>query len=342
MGTVGLMSKPIMKLRHVFVCGVAGSILAGGMLFAEDSNAPSTAATTAAVYVPDTSHQNDPLPDGVLAWNGLTQETTVAADAGNAHLAFCFTNIAAIHETVLVTNVATISNITTVTNSVLFWFKKNSSVTNLSTATSVTTNHVTKPVPVAILDVHPSCGCTTAQLPPLPWVIPAGSNGQFSLTVNLAGKTGTLFKTVNFKTDKGFKQLMLKITILPPVVPTQSDADRAQAMILAKSDRQAILRGDCATCHVKPGDGKYGKLLYDAVCAICHEAKDRASMVPDLHNIKTPTNLDFWQTWIAHGKAGSLMPAFSTSDGGPLSDMQITSLAQYLLGSIPSQTTSNQ
>jgi hypothetical protein len=27
---------------------------------------------------------------------------------------------------------------------------------------------------VTIADVHPSCGCTTAQLPPLPWGIPAG------------------------------------------------------------------------------------------------------------------------------------------------------------------------
>jgi len=69
----------------------------------------------------------------------------------------------------------------------------------------------------------------------------------------------------------------------------------------------------------KPGEGKYGKALYDAVCAICHEGKDRSTLVPDLHNIKTPTNVDFWQTWIAHGRAGSLMPAFSTADGGPLS-----------------------
>jgi hypothetical protein len=65
-------------------------------------------------------------------------------------------------------------------------------------------------------------------------------------------------------------------------------------------------------------------------------------MVPDLHNIKTPTNVDFWQTWIAHGKAGSLMPAFSTADGGPLSDMQIASLAGYLNATIPSQPTVNK
>ena len=326
-----------MKLRLVFVCGIVGIILSGGRLIAADSNPTNAVAATAAVYVPDTSHKDDPLPDGVLAWNSLSQETTVAADAGNAHFVFSFTNIATVHETALVTNVTTITNITAVTNSFFFWFKKTSFVTNFSMATSITTNNVTKPVPVAILDVHPSCGCTTAQLPPLPWIIAPGTNGQFGLTVDLAGRTGMQIKTVTVKTDKGFKQLILKINILPPVVATQSEADRASALEMAKADRQAVFRGDCAACHVKPGEGKYGKPLYGVVCAICHESKTRASMVPDLHNIKTPTNVDFWQTWIAHGRAGSLMPAFATADAGPLSDMQIASLAGYLNATIPSQ-----
>jgi mono/diheme cytochrome c family protein len=304
---------------------------------AADSSPTNAVATTAAVYVPDTSHQNDPLPDGVLAWNSLSQETTVAADAGSAHFVFSFTNIATVHETVLVTNVTTITNITAVTNSSFFLFKKISFVTNFSTATSITTNNVTRPVPVTILDVQKSCGCTTAELPPLPWIIAPGTNGQLGLTVNLAGKTGMQIKTVTVRTDKGFKQLILKITILPPVVVIQSDADRARALEMAKADRQAVFSGDCATCHVKPGVGKYGKPLYDAVCAICHESKTRASMVTDLHNIKTPTNKDFWETWIAHGKAGSLMPAFSTADGGPFSDTQIASLVGYLNMTIPSQ-----
>ena len=281
-----------MKLKRVLICGVAGIILAGARLFAADSNPTNAMAATAAVYVPDTSHQNDPLPDGVLAWNSLTQEATVAADAGNARFTFSFTNVS--------------------------------------------------PGNVAILDVHPSCGCTTAQLPPLPWIIPTGTNGQFGLTVNLAGKSGLQIKTVNVKTDKGFKQLILKINILPPVIPSQSEADRARAVEMAKADRQAVFRGDCATCHVKPGEGKYGKPLYFAICANCHESKTRASMVPDLHNIKTPTNVDFWQTWIAHGKAGTLMPAFSTVDGGPLSEMQISSLAGYLNATIRSQPPANK
>lgn len=192
------------------------------------------------------------------------------------------------------------------------------------------------PGSVTILNVHPSCGCTTAQLPPLPWTIPPGTNDQIGVTVNLAGKAGTFYKTVNVSTDKGSRDLLVKITILPPVIVNMTDADRARGVAAAKADRQAVFKNDCATCHAIPGNGKYGKALYDAVCAVCHEAEHRATMVPDLHALKTPTNDQFWQTWIAHGKPGSLMPAFSTTDGGPLNDMQIASLAAYLDSAIPS------
>jgi mono/diheme cytochrome c family protein len=277
-----------MKLRRIFVCGIAGIVLVGARIFAADSNPTNLVVTTSPVYVPDTSHASEALATNTLVWDSTSKETNATADAGNAHFVFSFTNVSAGN--------------------------------------------------VVILNVRTSCGCTTAQLPPLPWIIPAGTNGQIGAIVNFAGKSGTLLKTMTVTSDKGFQTLMLKITILPPVVPTQSEADRARALEMAKADRQTVFRGDCAACHVKPGEGKYGKPLYDAVCAICHESKTRASMVPDLHNIKTPTNVDFWQTWIAHGKAGSLMPAFSTADGGPLSDMQITSLAGYLAATFPSQS----
>jgi mono/diheme cytochrome c family protein len=275
-----------MKLRLVFVCGIAGIVLVGARIFAADSNPTNLVVTTSPVYVPDTSHASEALATDTLVWDSTSKETNAAADAGNAHFVFSFTNVSAGN--------------------------------------------------VVILNVRTSCGCTTAQLPPLPWTIPAGTNGQIGANVNFAAKSGMLLKTVTVTSDKGFQTLMLKITILPPVVPTQSEADRARALEMAKADRQAVFRGDCATCHVKPGGGKYGQALYDAVCAICHEGKDRSTMVPDLHNIKTPTNVDFWQTWIAHGRAGSLMPAFSTADGGPLSEMQIVSLAGYLNMTIPS------
>lgn len=248
------------------------------------------AASSAAVYIPDTTHANDPLPEGIIAWNSLLESADATNEQAFVRFTFTFTNI---------------------------------------TAGNVT-----------ILNVHPSCGCTTAELPPVPWLIPAGSGGEIKLTVNLAGKSGTLFKQVAITTDKGSKNLMLRINILPPPpMAEMTEAQRAAGLAAAKVDRQAVFKGDCASCHLKKIEGKYGKDLYDNICAICHESAHRATMVPDLHNLQIPTNEEFWRTWITAGKAGSLMPAFATSQGGPLSDLQIASLAAYLNAVCPSHAT---
>jgi mono/diheme cytochrome c family protein len=250
---------------------------------------PSNAVTTAPVYVPDLSHANEPLPDGVLAWDDLTKATDATNEQDFARFTFSFTNV---------------------------------------TAGNVT-----------ILAVHPSCGCTTAEMPPVPWTIPPGESGQMKLNVNLAFKSGMLFKTVNVSTDKGNKTLTLRINILPPVIVKMSEEDRARGVAAAKVDRQAVFKGDCASCHIKHIEGKYGQPLFAAICAVCHEAEPRATMVADLHNLPVPTNEEFWRTWITAGKAGSLMPAFATSQGGPLNDMQIASLAAYLNAVYPSHAT---
>jgi len=260
----------------------------GNSTNAVDNTTPTNATTTpTAVYVPDLSHANGPLPDGILAWDELLKSVDVPASQSQAHFVFNVTNIS--------------------------------------------------PDNVVVLGAHGSCSCTVTELPPLPWTIPPGGHGQVGAVVNLEGKSGVLFKAVTVSTDKGSKDLYLKITILPPVIPTLTDAERTNGVMVARADRQAIFKADCATCHAKPGEGKYGNALYDAVCAICHEANNRAEVVPDLRNLKTPTSDEFWRTWIAHGKAGSLMPAFSTAEGGPLNDMQIATVAAYLKMAIPSQ-----
>ena len=119
------------------------------------------------------------------------------------------------------------------------------------------------------------------------------------------------------------------------IVAPMSEEERARGIAAAKLDRQAVFKGDCVSCHAKNIEGKYGQQLFASVCAVCHEGNPRASMVPDLHNLKDPTNEEFWRTWITAGKAGTLMPAFATSQGGPLNDMQIASLAAYLNAIIP-------
>jgi mono/diheme cytochrome c family protein len=247
-----------------------------------------TAVATAAVYVPDYSHANEPLPDGVFAWDALMKTTDLTNDMQIGRFTFCFTNIT--------TNV------------------------------------------VGILSVHPSCGCTTAELPPVPWAISPGASGQIKLAVNVQGKTGTLFKQINVMTEKGRKDLNLRINVLPPPpMPEMTAEQRAAGIAASTVDRQAVFKGGCAGCHLPKVEGKYGQRLFDDLCKICHEAKHRASMVPDLHNLPTPTSEEFWRTWITYGKPGTLMPAFAKSQEGPLNDLQIASLAAHLNAVIPSR-----
>ena len=182
----------------------------------------------------------------------------------------------------------------------------------------------------AITTVHPSCGCTTAKIPALPWVIPPGGTGKIPITVNVAGKSGSVFKTVNLVTERGYQTLRLQINIQRPGLRELTEVERAQALAMAREDRHAIFKGDCASCHTQDLRGMDGKELYDAVCGVCHEAKNRATMVPDLHDLKVPTNREFWQTWITFGKPGTLMPAFAATQGGVFNDTQIISLANYL------------
>lgn len=188
----------------------------------------------------------------------------------------------------------------------------------------------TSPVDAIVNSVTTSCGCTTAHLPPMPWTLKPGESGKIDASVNLAGKSGTLVKTLTVNSTAGTKMLQIRV-----VVPDASAA-RDGNIQMAMADRQAVFKDNCATCHVTPTVGKTGEPLYKAACGICHEAEHRATMVADLHNLKHPTDRDFWRVWIANGKPGSLMPAFAKSQGGPLTDEQINSLADYLSQAIPS------
>src|SRR5215468_863709 len=193
---------------------------------------------------------------------------------------------------------------------------------------------------VTIQSVSTSCGCTVAQLPSNPWILAPGSNGQLHATMNLAGKIGNITKTLTIHSDKGERMLMVRASI-PTGVPrgnpepvalvTQREANQKQA----QADRQSVFRGDCASCHVEPAKGKTGQELYAAACGICHDSPQRANSVPDLRHLKHETNTAYWREWILHGKAGTMMPAFAQTEGGPLNDSEANTLADYLSTAIP-------
>jgi mono/diheme cytochrome c family protein len=191
---------------------------------------------------------------------------------------------------------------------------------------------------VVITSVATSCGCTVAKLPEQPWHLAPGSNGELHVTMNLAGKMGTVPKTVTVNTEKnGSKSLIVRTTILPSPPPaTMNPGDRENNQKLALADRQAVFKGDCAKCHADPTQNKMGPELFALACGICHEGQNRASMVPNLHALPKEKNPEYWRTWITYGRPGSLMPAFSKKEGGILDDAQIASLVSYLMTTIPS------
>ncbi len=199
----------------------------------------------------------------------------------------------------------------------------------------VTNTHSTD---VTINNITPSCGCTAAKAPPMPWSLKPGESGSFDLAMNLASKSGTISKGVAVHTSSGSKNLL--ITVHMPAGAgvagaPMGDVDRIKNMQMALSDRQVVFKGDCAQCHATPAVGKTGHQLYLGVCGNCHDSPHRASMVPDLRALKHPTNAEHWRKWITSGRVGSMMPAFSQKEGGPLSDEQIESLVTFLVATIP-------
>jgi mono/diheme cytochrome c family protein len=198
--------------------------------------------------------------------------------------------------------------------------------------TNVWTNEI-------IIDrVQASCGCTTASLPANPWHLQPQSGGQVHAQINLAAKMGLLSKTLTFHyrmmpgNISTTRVVTLKVNIPPPpaIAGNMSESARRAAMAQAKADAQAIFKGECAACHVEKGRNAMGQDLYAFDCGICHESSHRESVVPDLHALKQPTDFDYWKTIITLGKPHTLMPAFAATQGGPLSDAQIVSLATYL------------
>jgi len=100
------------------------------------------------------------------------------------------------------------------------------------------------------------------------------------------------------------------------------------------------------------GDAKRGLQIYNENCAVCHgpngEGRIGATLSKDWAGINVVTLLD---TTISRGVAGSKMPAWSQSYGGPLNNQQIADVAAYVRtlkkasapmpASAPSQTATN-
>jgi mono/diheme cytochrome c family protein len=195
------------------------------------------------------------------------------------------------------------------------------------------------PEVVTINSIRTSCGCTIAKLPTMPWKLDPGVSGEIPVTMNLAGKMGSIEKAVMIDGTTGSKTLIVRVNMAPPAgQPVAAsggiDPDRIKNMQMALADRQVVFKGECAKCHAEPAANKMGEQLYVAACGICHDSPHRAAMVPDLKNLRHPTNEEHWRKWTRSGRPGSMMPSFAKNEGGPLTDEQIESLVKFLTDTI--------
>jgi cytochrome c553 len=191
-------------------------------------------------------------------------------------------------------------------------------------------------VAVEVLHIEPSCGCTIAEMPRQPWILAPGEQGSFAAVVNYQGKQGKFSKTLGIHSTAGSQVLTVVINI-----PDTEESRRARNQHLALFNRQAVFQGDCASCHVRPTEGKHSAELFQVACAICHEANPRASMVPDLKIAREVRDAAYWERWIGDGKERTLMPGFAKKHGGPLSPEQIASLVEYAMSRLPTEPPKN-
>jgi len=188
-----------------------------------------------------------------------------------------------------------------------------------------------------ITDARSFCFCTVPSLPSKPWHIAPGTNSPIQVKMDLRGKIGTVQKEVVVDTTSGSKQLLVRAHVhSTPAPPTPAIAGRSEAERLAGVgkalvDRQVVFRdANCTACHFTPAENKTdGMAIYNGVCSVCHDSKNRAPSVTDLRALKHETDADYWKFWISTGREGTMMPAFAQSQGGPLNAQQIEALAAY-------------
>jgi mono/diheme cytochrome c family protein len=177
---------------------------------------------------------------------------------------------------------------------------------------------------VVLQTLRPTCPCTVASVgQALPWRMQAGETGRVEVNVDLRDRWEPFKQTIAVETSAVTNQIELLIRT-PELTPREKNRRRAFA------DRQAVFKGDCAKCHLNPAAGQPVAIQYQVLCGTCHDAADRAEMVPALETTSKAKDRLYWEEWLRRGKPGTFMPAFAKRYGGPLNDDELERMIQYV------------
>jgi len=143
-----------------------------------------------------------------------------------------------------------------------------------------------------------------------------GEKGKIRVSVDIRGKLGTIYKTVQVRTnDPNAPQTTLAVRM--------SIKDPTHMKTYSASE---IFSGSCKGCHVMQGKGKRGFDLFVADCMMCHSVGKIASSMRDL---RTGPREHVEKT-IREGLEKTSMPGWDVKHGGPLTEEEIISLVEFL------------
>lgn len=143
-----------------------------------------------------------------------------------------------------------------------------------------------------------------------------GDRGKIKISVDIRGKLGTIYKTVQVHTnDPGSPQATIGVRMVIK--------DRTHMKTYSASE---IFSGACRSCHVLQGKGKQGFDLFVADCIMCHAAGSVAPAARDMQQ-KSEGRIE---RAIREGVDKTSMPAWDFKHGGPLGEEEIRGLVDYL------------
>lgn len=186
-----------------------------------------------------------------------------------------------------------------------------------------------------VRDLRPSCGCTasTASSP----IVGPGETGAIRVTFNSAGKIGRIRKTVLVLTNDTHAAPPVLVVwsrvVARRVHPEDAEMSARPGGRAALEAGASLFEGECRTCHVIPAEGKRGRALYDAACAMCHGNREHPAVAeaPALTGsrfLAARTDTEVSRA-IAEGTGHVMMPGFARAHGGVLDEEQIASLVAY-------------
>ena len=198
--------------------------------------------------------------------------------------------------------------------------------------------------PVTGLKLEASCGCTVVDVSKT--ALQPGESTGVKVSIDPIGKSGPVSKKIfiNYLYEDKPHSMTYEIRTLIRAKVEGHDAietpdrsvgarDAAGTSDIVRDLGGKLFGPKCGSCHAAPAEGKTGDELFKSVCGYCHGQNAQGATAVGFSRLDWLKAYDRSQSERVIregiGGIGGVMPGFSKSHGGPLSDEQVESLLKF-------------